>query len=106
MCIRDSTLNRARKPALESYDNALKSLGGWMGLADRAQSEEDRLDRFFKAPDILKGFTGADMQAAARKYLAKDDAVEIIVAPKKADDAEPAEPAGIIKPSAPPIMSE
>ncbi|MEP2737185.1 MAG: insulinase family protein [Erythrobacter sp.] len=102
----EDTLNRARKPALESYDNALKSLGGWMGLADRAQSEEDRLDRFFEAPDILKAFTGADMQAAAMKYLAKDDAVEVIVTPKKPDVAEPAEPADTIKPSAPPIMGE
>lgn len=102
----EDTLNRARKPALESYDNALKSLGGWMGLADRAQSEKDRLDRFFEAPDILKGFTGADMQAAAIKYLAKDDAVELIVTPKTAENTDTDEPTDSIAPSAPPIMGE
>ncbi len=95
----EDTLNRARQPALEAYDNALKSLGGWMGLADRAQSEQDRLGRFFAAPDIIKSQTGEDIQAAARKYLSADQAVEILVLPK---EAEPDEDSN--SPAAPPIM--
>ncbi|MEO9463462.1 MAG: insulinase family protein [Marinomonas sp.] len=81
----EDTLNRARQPALEAYDNALKSLGGWMGLADRAQSETERLGRFFAAPDIIKGLTVDDMQAAAKKYLPAAKAVEILVLPKEAE---------------------
>ncbi len=95
----EDTLNRARQPALEAYDNALKSLGGWMGLADRAQSETDRLGRFFAAPDIIKGLTGEDIQAAAEKYLPAAQAVEILVLPKEAGPDE-----DINAPSAPPIM--
>jgi zinc protease len=99
----DDTLGRARKPALESYDNALKTLGGWLGLADRAQSETERLERFFQAPDILKGFTGEDMQAAAVKYLVKADAVEVLVLPKEAEQSEETD---TIQPSAPAIAEQ
>ena len=53
-----------------------------MSLADRAQSEADRLDRYFAAPELLKGFTAQDISEAARQYLAADDAVELLVVPK------------------------
>lgn len=82
----EDIVNRARQPLLERYDNMLKSLGGWMTFADRAQSEADRLDRFFAAPEILKGFTARDMQAAAQTYLVPSDAVEFLVVPQT--DAE------------------
>jgi zinc protease len=84
----EDTLSRARKPLLESYDNALKSLGGWMGLADRAQSEKARLQRFFDAPDIIKSFTGEDMQQAAIGFLYPDEAVEFVVVPQGSDAAK------------------
>ncbi len=72
-------IDRARQPMLESYDNALKSLGGWMGLADNAQSQSERLQRFLDAPDALKAITPADIQAAAAQYLKADEAVEVLV---------------------------
>lgn len=75
-------LERARKPYLESLDNALKSLGGWMGLVDRAQSQPQYIDRFLAAPDIAKAITPEDLQATARKYLQPDDAVTLVVAPE------------------------
>ena len=75
-------IERARKPLLESYDNALKSLGGWMGLADNAQSQNDRLDRFFAAPDMLKAITPEDIQAAAAQYLKPAEALEVLVLPE------------------------
>jgi len=96
----DDTLNRARKPALESYENRLKTLGGLMGLTGRAQSEPERIDRFFAAPDTLSAFTGADMQKAAQQYLTKDEAVEILVLPKEQPGEKDSDS---IKPSAPPI---
>ena len=83
----EDTVNRARQPMLEGYDNMLKSLGGWMTLADRAQSENDRLDRYFAAPDTLRGFTVDDLVAAARQYLGARDAVEILVVPKVPEPA-------------------
>jgi zinc protease len=84
------TLDRARQPLLERYDNMLKSLGGWLGLADRAQSEADRLQRFFDAPGLLKEATPADIQAAAQRYLAPDEAVEVLVLPRPETETGPA----------------
>jgi zinc protease len=47
-------LRRARAPMLERIDNALKTNGGWMALAERAQSEPERFDRFRKAKPVWK----------------------------------------------------
>lgn len=74
-------LERARRPLLEAYDNALKDLGGWAGLAARAQSEPDRLARWQAAPALIRAITPADVQAAAKAYLANADPVEVLVVP-------------------------
>ncbi|GMN02659.1 M16 family metallopeptidase [Erythrobacter sp. MTPC3] len=79
--INDDLVERARKPLLEGYENALKSLGGWMGLADNAQSQPERLDRFFDGPDLLKSLTPADLQAAAVQYLDPAAVLEVKVVP-------------------------
>ena len=79
--IDEDLIDRARKPLLESYENALKSLGGWMSLADNAQSQPDRLVRFFEGPDRLKAITSADLKSAALKYLDPEAALEIRVVP-------------------------
>lgn len=81
--IEDDLIDRARQPMLESYDNALKSLGGWMGLASRAQSKPDRLERWFASPDALKAVTATDLQEMAQQFLAPEDAVEILVLPEE-----------------------
>jgi zinc protease len=75
-------LDRARQPLLEGYDNALKTNGGWMGLVDRAQSESYRLERFLGARKLYEGVTPGDIRAAAERYLAPEDAVEITVLPE------------------------
>ncbi|WP_225204578.1 M16 family metallopeptidase [Novosphingobium huizhouense] len=62
-------LQRARAPMLERLDNALKGNGGWMALAERAQSRPDRLDRFARARARLSAITPAELQATARKWL-------------------------------------
>ena len=89
-------VERARKPLLEDYDNALKRLGGWMPVAWRAQSEPERVERFLAYPDILKAVTPADLQAAAQRYLALDRAVEFLVLPEEAATIQTPEQAGII----------
>ena len=75
-------IERARRPLLEEYDNALKDLGGWISLAARAQSDPDRLDRWFAAPDLIRAITPADLQATARRWLAAGGAVEVAVVPE------------------------
>ncbi|XUU59510.1 M16 family metallopeptidase [Erythrobacter sp. HA6-11] len=83
----EDLLDRARQPLLEQYDNALKSLGGWMSLADRAQSEADRLDRFNRAPEILKAMTPEELFSTTQTYLQPENAVEILVVPKAKAEA-------------------
>lgn len=74
-------LERAQRPLLEGYDNALKTNGGWMRLAGRAQSESFRIDRFLAAKDTIRAVTPADIQAAAARYLGQGRAVEVLVVP-------------------------
>ncbi|WP_428028215.1 M16 family metallopeptidase [Altererythrobacter sp.] len=80
--VNEDTLARARQPLLESYDNMLKSLGGWMSLADLAQSEADRLQRFIDAPEIIESISAEDIRATAQRYLGPGKAVEILVLPE------------------------
>ena len=75
-------IERARRPLLEGYDNALKDLGGWINLAARAQSEPDRLDRWNAAPDLIRAITPEDLHQTMLKWLTPDGAVEILVAPE------------------------
>ena len=77
----DDTLDRARAPLLDAYNNALKSLGGWLSLAARAQSEPERLDRWLNAPDIARSITPQDLQRVARRYVRAGEAVEFVVLP-------------------------
>ena len=91
--ITEDLIDRARKPLLERYQNTLKGLGGYASLAARAQSEPERIDRFFAYPDILNAVTVEDLKAAAIQYLQPEDAVTFIVVPSekakaKAEEAE------------------
>jgi len=74
-------LDRARRPLLESYDNALKSNAGWLQLAARAQSEGYRIDRFLAAKALIQSVTPADLQATAARYLGLGDGVEVLALP-------------------------
>ena len=81
-------IERARKPYLEEYNNALKDLGGWMGLAARAQSEPKRIDRFLAVPGLMAKITPEDIHQMALKYLAPDAAVEFVVVPEASVQAQ------------------
>ena len=74
-------LERARAPMLERLDNALKGNGGWLALAARAQSRPDRIARFQAARARLTALTAADVQAAAKAWLAPAKAVTVLVLP-------------------------
>jgi zinc protease len=76
------TLDRARRPLIESFDNALKSNGGWMDLVDRAQSESDRIDRFLKARQVIEAITPKEIQTNAARFLQPDDGLEVLVLPE------------------------
>ncbi|OZA72791.1 MAG: hypothetical protein B7X78_00255 [Sphingomonadales bacterium 39-62-4] len=77
-------LQRARAPMLERIDNALKTNGGWMALAARAQTQPDRLARAKAARARLEKITAAVLQSLARRYLAPEKAVELLVLPEGA----------------------
>jgi zinc protease len=53
-----------------------------MTLVDRAQTEADRIERQVNVRPRLLAVTAADVQAAARKYLAPDRAVDVTVLPE------------------------
>lgn len=74
-------LLRARAPQLESYDNLLKTNGGWMGLVDRAQTQPDRLTRFTQGRAMLEALTPQQIQATALRYLDPAQRLEITVLP-------------------------
>lgn len=76
-------IERARKPYLEEYNNYLKDLGGWLGLAARAQSEPERIARFLAAPDVIGAITPEDIHQTALRYLAPEAAVRFVVVPEK-----------------------
>ncbi|MFY8047733.1 MAG: M16 family metallopeptidase [Erythrobacter sp.] len=75
-------VERARRPLLEDYDNALKDLGGWMGLAARAQSDPERIDRWFASPDLIRAITPEALQTTAQEWLASEGAVQVSVVPE------------------------
>jgi zinc protease len=79
----EDILLRARRPALEAYDNALKGNAGWMALVDRAQSEPDRIARFVEGKARLEALTAADLQATAARWLRPEERLEIVVLPQE-----------------------
>ncbi len=76
-------VERARKPLLEGYENTLKDLGGWTSLAQRAQSQPDRIERFVAYPQVIGAITVDDLRAAAQTYLAPEAAATFIVVPSE-----------------------
>lgn len=82
-------MRRAREPLLESFDNQLKTNFGWMSLVDRAQTEADRIERQVKVHERLAAVTAADVQAAAKRYLTAERAVEVTVLPNGVEPPKP-----------------
>jgi len=74
-------MERARKPVLDGYNNALKDLGGWMRLAGQAQSDPTQIERWLRIPELVNAVTAEDIRAEALQYLDPAMAVEIQVVP-------------------------
>ena len=83
----EDLLLRARQPYVERYENALKTNRGWMALADRAQTQPERIARFLAGEVQLKTLTAEELQGLAVRYLDPAQALEVIVLPRPA--AEP-----------------
>jgi len=62
-------LARARNPALEKADHALRDNGYWLSALSKAQSEPERLDRIRKMKSTLQSITAEDIQKLAQQYL-------------------------------------
>ncbi len=80
----EDVILRARKPLLERLDKQDRENSAWIGIAARAQSEPDRLDRWRQRKAVAQAITAADLQAAAKKYLTDGSIVEVRVLPKPA----------------------
>lgn len=74
-------LDRARRPLIETYDNALKSNRGWMGLVDRAQSESERIDRYIQMRAVIEAVTPEEIRMTADRFLKPDTGLEVLVVP-------------------------
>lgn len=77
------TLERARRPLVEAYDNALKTNGGWLSLIESAQSDPRRIERYHSARTLAEAVTAAELREVAKRYLARDDVLELLVVPTK-----------------------
>lgn len=82
-------IERARKPWLEEYNNTLKDLGGWLALSARAQSEPERLDRYFAAAKVMAAITPEEIHQTALRYLVPGGAVAFVVIPETPAEAPP-----------------
>ena len=75
-------LDRARNPMRANYERAETQNSGWLAMVAEAQSDPALLDRRRQRRAILDGLTPADLQAAAKRYLADPAPVEIRVVPE------------------------
>jgi len=75
-------LERARNPVRARFERAETQNTGWLGLVAGAQSDPADLDRRRARLGVLNGVTPADIQAAAKRYLAGKTPVEIRVVPE------------------------
>jgi zinc protease len=70
-------LARARNPALERAERALRENGAWTGLVTRAQSDPSRLDRLLGLRARIAAITPAQLQAIAVKYLTPQQRLDV-----------------------------
>lgn len=79
------TLQRAKAPLLEAYENLLKTNAGWLGLVSRAQTQPDRIARYLEAHERIAAITPQALQALARLYLTASGGLEVLVLPEGVD---------------------
>ncbi len=74
-------VDRARNPIRAGLERGETQNSGWIDLVAAAQSDPVLLDRRRKRRALLDAITPADLQAAAKRYLAGAQPVEIRVVP-------------------------
>lgn len=75
-------VERARNPIREGFERAETQNAAWTSMVAMAQSDPALLDRRRARMAILMALTPAELQAAARRYLAGTAPVEIRIVPK------------------------
>ena len=75
-------LARARKPRLESLEKAQQTNEYWLSELSGAQGDPRRLDSIRALLPGTERVTAADVQAAAREFLADDRAWKLVVRPR------------------------
>lgn len=81
-------LDRARRPVLDAYDNALKNNGFWLSLIESAQSDQSRIERYHRARTLAEAVTVQELQATAARYLVRDNMLELLIVPTKRETNE------------------
>lgn len=75
--VSDDVLLRARKPLLESIEKRLRENGAWLTLAGEAQTKPAELEKWRTRKAVFESVTTAEIQAAARQYMADASQLEI-----------------------------
>lgn len=75
-------LERARNPIRAGLERSETQNSGWLGIVAEAQSDPALLDRRRQRLKLLDAITLADVQAAAKRYLAGSQPVEIRAVPE------------------------
>jgi zinc protease len=70
-------LARAKNPALEELRKNRQSNEYWLSVLDDAQESPDKLDLARNYEAALQQVSLTDIQAAARKYLARPDVIKL-----------------------------
>lgn len=93
-------LARARNPWLEARQRALQGNEYWLAALADAQTEPGRLAAIREQIEGLRRVTPAELQAAARRYLAPDRRWSVVVVPEAG--AAPAQAAAVQAGATPP----
>lgn len=76
-------MTRARKPYLERLTKSRQTNEFWASQLENAQTDGRRLDSLRSQLAGVERVSAADVQAAAREFLARDKAWRLVVVPKE-----------------------
>ena len=83
--IDEDLLARARAPMVEKLEAAKRGNGYWIGVASRAQSKSERLDRARAKANILAELTAEDLRALLGKYLTDTRRIDLQIVSDKVE---------------------
>ena len=79
----EDEMTRAKKPYLERLTKSRQTNEFWASQLENAQTDGRRLDSLRSQLAGVERVSAADVQAAAREFLAKDKAWRLVVVPKE-----------------------